>query len=162
MSQTTDCAQHPGVSTNLSCSRCDTPVCPRCLVHAAVGIRCRECGKGTVPPTYRVDASGLVLAVVTAVVLGLVGGLALSIVVRPLGDVLHLGALAGLGFGLSEAVGLAAGRKRGTRLQVVAAAGVVLAALISAAISLATLGYWSLFDLLAAALAVYVAWIRLR
>ena len=114
------------------------------------------------PPTYRVDASALVLAAVTAVVLGLVGGLALSIVVRPLGDVLHLAALAGLGFGLAEAVGLVAGRKRGTRLQVVAAAGVVLASLISAAIGLATLGYWSLFDILAAALAVYVAWMRLR
>ena len=162
MSQTTDCAKHPGVPTNLRCSRCDTPVCPRCLVHAAVGIRCGECGKGTVPPTYRVDASALVLAAVTAVVLGLVGGLALSIVVRPLGDVLHLAALAGLGFGLAEAVGLVAGRKRGTRLQVVAAAGVVLASLISAAIGLATLGYWSLFDILAAALAVYVAWMRLR
>ena len=162
MSDTTDCAKHPGVPTNLRCSRCDTPVCPRCLVHAAVGIRCRECGKGTVPPTYRVPASSLVLGVVTAVVLGLVGGLALGIFVRPFGDLPHLVTLVGLGFGLSEAVGLAAGRKRGPRIQVVAAAGVVFAGLISAAISVATTDAWSLFDIFAVALAAYVATIRLR
>ena len=162
MSETTNCAKHPDVPTNLSCSRCDTPVCPQCLVHAAVGIRCRECGKGTVPPTYRVPPSALVLGAVTAVALGLVGGLALGIVVRPFGDVLHLVALAGLGYGLSEAVGLASGRKRGSRIQVVAASGVVLAGLVSAAISLATVGAWSLFDILAIALAAYVATIRLR
>ena len=162
MSNTTNCARHPDVPTNLRCSRCETPVCPRCLVHAAVGIRCRECGKGTVPPTYRVSSSSLALGILTAVALGFFGGLALGLIVRPFGDVPHLLALVGIGFGLSEAVGLAAGRKRGKRLQIVAGAGVALAALVSAAMTVATLGYWSLFDVLAAVLAVYVATIRLR
>ena len=162
MSQTTDCASHPGVSTNLRCSRCETPVCPRCMVHAAVGIRCQDCGKGTAPPTYRVEASSLALGIVTAVVLGLAGGLALGLIVRPLGDLVHLVALAGLGYGMSEAVGFAAGRKRGRRLQIAAGAGVALAGLVSMAITAAASGAWSLFDVLAVGLGVYVAAIRLR
>lgn len=162
MSEAMKCATHPGVPTNLRCSRCDTPVCPQCLVHAAVGIRCGECGKGTVPPTYRVEASSLMLGILAAVVLGLAGGLVLGLFVRPLGDLIHLVALAGLGYGLSEAVGWSAGRKRGRRLQFAAGGGVVLAGLISAAITVAAFGVWSLFDVLAVALGVYVATIRLR
>ncbi len=162
MNETTDCARHPGVQTNLRCSRCDTPVCPRCLVHAAVGIRCQECGKGTVPPTYRVESSSLALGILAAVVIGLGGGLMLGLFVRFLGDLVHLVALAGLGYAMSEAVGFAAGRKRGRKLQVAAGAGVVLAGLVSMAITAATLGVWSLFDVLAIALGAYVATIRLR
>ena len=37
------CARHPKVETDLFCARCETPVCPKCLVHAEVGIRCRKC-----------------------------------------------------------------------------------------------------------------------
>ena len=132
------------------------------MVHAAVGIRCQECGKGTIPPTYRVETSSLALGILAAVVLGLGGGLVLGLFVRLLGDLVHLVALAGLGYGMSEAVGFAAGRKRGRRLQIVAGAGVALAGLVSMAITAATLGVWSLFDILAIALGVYVASIRLR
>jgi len=38
------CARHPKVETDLFCARCETPVCPKCLVHAEVGVRCRKCG----------------------------------------------------------------------------------------------------------------------
>ena len=37
------CARHPKVETLLRCGRCDTPICPKCMVHAGVGIRCPEC-----------------------------------------------------------------------------------------------------------------------
>ena len=37
------CARHPQNETGLRCGRCDTPICPRCMVHAGVGIRCPEC-----------------------------------------------------------------------------------------------------------------------
>ncbi|HEX2914551.1 MAG TPA: B-box zinc finger protein [Chloroflexia bacterium] len=37
------CARHPEVETGLRCGRCDTPICPRCMVHADVGIRCPDC-----------------------------------------------------------------------------------------------------------------------
>jgi len=44
------CALHPRTETQLSCTRCGTPVCPRCLVHADVGLHCRKCSP---PPPRR-------------------------------------------------------------------------------------------------------------
>jgi Domain of unknown function (DUF4352) len=38
-----NCARHPDTETSLSCGRCNTPVCVRCMVHTDVGIRCRTC-----------------------------------------------------------------------------------------------------------------------
>jgi len=37
------CARHRLTETNLSCGRCGRGICPRCLVHADVGIRCQSC-----------------------------------------------------------------------------------------------------------------------
>jgi len=37
------CAYHSNTETDLTCGRCDTPICPRCLVHTEVGIRCPGC-----------------------------------------------------------------------------------------------------------------------
>ena len=37
------CAFHPNVPTLLSCTRCDRPACPDCLVQAAVGKHCVAC-----------------------------------------------------------------------------------------------------------------------
>jgi len=37
------CTRHTNVETALTCGRCEKPVCPRCMVHTDVGIRCRDC-----------------------------------------------------------------------------------------------------------------------
>jgi hypothetical protein len=37
------CARHPNTETVLRCGRCDTPICPRCLVGTPVGARCPSC-----------------------------------------------------------------------------------------------------------------------
>jgi hypothetical protein len=37
------CAYHPNAETELACGRCNTPICPRCLIHTEVGIRCPKC-----------------------------------------------------------------------------------------------------------------------
>jgi hypothetical protein len=37
------CARHPGTETVLRCGRCETPICPRCLVGTPVGARCPTC-----------------------------------------------------------------------------------------------------------------------
>lgn len=37
------CAKHPDVETSVSCGRCETPVCVKCMVHTDVGVRCRNC-----------------------------------------------------------------------------------------------------------------------
>ncbi|MGA5817060.1 rhomboid family intramembrane serine protease [Kitasatospora sp. NPDC094028] len=37
------CHRHPETATGVSCTRCERPVCPRCMVPAAVGFQCPEC-----------------------------------------------------------------------------------------------------------------------
>ena len=41
--QTRTCYRHPGRETAISCSNCGRPICPDCMVYAAVGIKCPEC-----------------------------------------------------------------------------------------------------------------------
>jgi len=43
------CARHKKEATRVRCSRCDTPICPRCMVPAPVGILCRDCARRRVP-----------------------------------------------------------------------------------------------------------------
>jgi len=40
------CYRHPGRETGLHCSSCGRPICPECMTHAAVGLRCPECAGG--------------------------------------------------------------------------------------------------------------------
>lgn len=37
------CYQHQDRETGVRCTRCDRPICPACMVSAAVGYQCREC-----------------------------------------------------------------------------------------------------------------------
>ncbi|GHH70340.1 rhomboid family intramembrane serine protease [Streptomyces sulfonofaciens] len=44
------CYRHPDRETGVRCSRCDRPICPECMVSAAVGFQCPACvssGSGT-------------------------------------------------------------------------------------------------------------------
>ena len=36
------CSKH-NEETSVTCGRCETPVCPRCMVHTDVGVRCKTC-----------------------------------------------------------------------------------------------------------------------
>jgi membrane associated rhomboid family serine protease len=37
------CYRHPGTETAVRCSNCERPICPDCMIFAAVGIKCPEC-----------------------------------------------------------------------------------------------------------------------
>lgn len=37
------------VETRLTCAHCGTPICPRCMVRTAVGLRCRDCAAPAKP-----------------------------------------------------------------------------------------------------------------
>jgi hypothetical protein len=125
------CATHPEVETELACSRCGKPICPRCLVQTPVGARCRECANVRRLPTYQIPAIHVVRGLGAAL---LTGGL-LGVLWRflfPFGFGFFFGFFValGLGYAVAESVSLATNRKRGPPLQVVAAAGVVVAYLV--------------------------------
>ncbi len=37
------CYRHPGRETAVSCSNCERPICPDCMIDTPVGMRCPEC-----------------------------------------------------------------------------------------------------------------------
>ncbi|MFJ2609500.1 rhomboid family intramembrane serine protease [Streptomyces sp. NPDC091279] len=40
------CYRHPDRETGISCTRCDRPICPECMVNASVGFHCPDCARG--------------------------------------------------------------------------------------------------------------------
>src|SRR5262245_10529424 len=118
------CAEHPDVETGLRCGRCDTPICPRCLIMTPVGARCRACARMRAHPVYDVRP----MHYLRATAAGLVVALACGFIV-PFIPFFNLFGLMLLGVLTGEAVTTAANRKRGTGLAIVAAGTTVLGAL---------------------------------
>jgi hypothetical protein len=115
-SGTLRCARHPNTETVLRCGRCETPICPRCLVPTPVGARCPTCAQVKrfsilLKPREltRSIGFGLLVAAVGTVVLTYVPFLGLI-------------GYAVLGFGVGEAVSVGANRKRVRELAPIAVA----------------------------------------
>jgi hypothetical protein len=121
------CSTHPKVETYLRCGRCDTPICPRCLIQTPVGARCRACARLRRLPIYDVGPRLLLRGAAAGLAAATFGG---SIVFLAMGflpfliGVLIVGAL--FGYGVSEVVSLAANRRRGASLFWTTAVALVL------------------------------------
>lgn len=79
---------HRNVETFLRCTRCGTPICPKCLVHTPTGARCPRCGRAA---GGRPGGRGVVRFVMSAaagLAAGMLGGSIL--VVAPFGALLPL------------------------------------------------------------------------
>ncbi len=116
------CARHPQVETPLRCGRCDTPICPRCLVQTPVGARCRDCAGVRRIPTYNLSplmlARGAVAAYGSAIALGFVW----SYILGRSGGFGFFSFFVGLaiGWAISEAISLATNRRLGWPLAMMA------------------------------------------
>jgi hypothetical protein len=125
------CARHPNVETELTCGRCETPICPRCAVFTDVGARCPTCAPARKLPQFEVGPLYLLRGAAAALAAGAGLGAVWGVLIP--GSVfffalLLVGAL--VGYLIAEAVGAATNRKSGTPLQVVAASGVIAAYLV--------------------------------
>jgi len=155
------CAHHPDVETNLRCGKCDTPICPKCMVQTPVGARCPDCAKLAKLPTYRVSTKYYLIAAGTALGMAIVCGIAWGVVRAYVPSILfNLLLAAGVGFAIGEVVSLSVNRKRGTGLAVVGGIAVPISYLVS--IPLAWGASFHPLDLLAIALGIFVAVTRLR
>jgi tetrahydromethanopterin S-methyltransferase subunit C len=136
------CAMHPDVETELACSRCGKAICPRCLVHTPVGARCRECANVRRLPMYNLSTATYARGASASLIAGIVAGLVWYFFFKytTFSGGFIAAAVIGLGIGyvVGEAVAIATNRRRGLPLQILAAAGVVLAYAIRVTLLLAS------------------------
>ena len=43
------CTKHKKETTRVTCGRCEKPICHRCMVVGANGVRCHECARNKIP-----------------------------------------------------------------------------------------------------------------
>jgi len=162
------CATHPNVETDLRCSRCEKPICPRCMVQTPVGARCRECANVRRLPTYNVSRGIFARAVGAALLSGVALGAAWSFF--NLLSFFFFGIFVGLavGYCVGQSVSWAAGRRSGPPLQAAAVGGTVVAYVVRMGLLFA-FGAWGVsdlrtdvFGLIALVIAAFIAASRLR
>jgi hypothetical protein len=159
------CSYHPDVETALKCGKCGKPICPKCLVETPVGARCPDCAKTTKLPTFQLSARHYLIAAGTAlglaIFIGFIWGMLRSFLPFIALDLLLA---AGVGFVIGELVGRAVNRKRGKWLALIGALAIAAAYLASIPGNM-LFKYDAVFhflDLLAIAIGIFVAVIRLR
>ena len=121
MAQITYCRRHREVETSVSCTRCGDPICPSCMVHAPVGVRCLDCARSRPIPTFDVSAPFLLRAVGAGVAVAILGGAIISGITwfLPVPYFVSTILIAAMGYGIGESISIATNRKRGTRLKLV-------------------------------------------
>jgi hypothetical protein len=162
------CSRHPQVETNLSCSKCGTPICPKCLVQTPVGARCPDCAKLSRLPTYRVGAVNYFKTAGVGLGMAIACGVAWAVIdwVIPFFSFSLLLAPAA-GYAISEVIGRSVNRKRGTGLAVIAGVAVVISLLMRMGFFYFLLGFHLgiisiAIDLVATAIGIFVAVTRTR
>lgn len=129
----TQCARDPEVQTALRCSRCDTPICPKCMVQTPVGARCKDCARIAKSPVYTVKGPYLARAIAASVIGGVAMGLIWGIATANVPGLAYGGIFislilgAGLGFGFTRIMEFAVNRKRGPVVVACAMGGIILA-----------------------------------
>ena len=127
------CRRHKNTPTNLCCTRCEDPICPRCMENSPTGFRCPDCGKTSKLPSYETPLSILLRAVLVTISSGLVSGVLLYGLYRSLANIgipmnirfyIFLGMIGISGLIVGEAISLTCNRKRGWPLRIIATIGV--------------------------------------
>ncbi len=127
MSQAMFCKRHSGVETSITCGRCGDAICPRCMVHAPVGVRCPDCGRSRPTPTFDVSPMFMARGIGAGLLVGIAGGVVVVLAVRFFHFPYILAVLiVGLGYLVGETISLATNRKRGTRLKLAAGLSMLL------------------------------------
>lgn len=154
------CPRDPGVQTALRCSRCEKPICPKCMIQTPVGARCRDCARIAKSPVYTMTNGVMARAATASVVGGVVMGLIWGFILLPFSvGFFSIFVGAGLGYAFTRMMELATGRKRGPMVVGFAIFGIAIA--------------WSmqllfvdprvaLYGLVAAGVAIYFAYQNLR
>ena len=134
-----ECANHPGIVTHLRCSKCEKPICFRCMIETPVGHRCRDCAQLSRLPVFVLTPTQGAMAVGAAFGMALLGGLAWAIVYNVGFGFLLILIGGGIGYGVGEGISRAVNRKEAPPLAYLAGAAA------AAAFLLGNVWFWWLF-----------------
>lgn len=118
------CARHPDIETDLRCGKCLQPICPKCMVQTPVGARCPKCAALKKLPVFEISTIFYIRAIAAGLATAAVVGAIWHFV--PLGGFFLFFVALVVGYVIGEAVSLAANRKRGPGLQIIAGISVVV------------------------------------
>ena len=113
-----ECYRHPKIETLLCCGKCDRPICPKCTIYGPAGTRCRECSSLNSSPLFQVGVDKLALGISVCLCASVAVGVGLGFL-STLGFLLIWGGLLGGGF-IAEALLRSTGRKRGSKMEIIA------------------------------------------
>jgi MFS family permease len=124
----TYCSYHPTIETRLRCSKCGSPICPKCAVQTPVGFRCPDCVRvqqavfyTATPLDYAIaTVVGLVISTIAAFIMGRLG-IFLALILGPVA-----------GGVIAEVVRWAIRRRRGRWIWLVVSGCIVAGALTAA------------------------------
>ncbi|MDP6496138.1 MAG: hypothetical protein QGI09_12230, partial [Dehalococcoidia bacterium] len=160
------CPRHPQVETRLSCGKCDTFICPQCLVHTPVGARCPDCAQLRRLPIYDIGPTTYLRAVAAGTVLAGASGSLWGLLFFQLLHIPFLPWIAtiGVGYVVGEGISVAVNRKRGRNLQIIAGACVMLSYVVALFVIAGEFAFIfpDLFFLLVLLIAIWVAADRVR
>jgi hypothetical protein len=129
------CAADPSVETYLRCGRCDTPICPRCLIQTPVGSRCRSCAQIRRLPMFVLRPVDYLKAIGAGLGSAIVAGAALALILNlvPFLGILRILLMVGFGYVVGEAVNRFTGNKQGNVLGIIAAASIPIGMILAQA-----------------------------
>lgn len=145
-------------NANIFCVRCDVSVCPKCIVHSPVGVRCISCGKSslTVLNKMSIGLFGMTLFISSAA--GIIIGCILMIMSSMYLYWIHWIGMIFAAYAISEIVYKVSGYKRGLKVQFIG----FFALTICICIQLFFSGYVSVFTLLIGIVSFYLVVLKLR
>jgi hypothetical protein len=116
------CASHPAVETYLRCGRCETPICPRCMIMTPVGARCRGCARLKKLPMFELRPRDYLRGLLGGASAAAFGAVVLASI--PARGFFSWLLMLLLGYVVGQTASRAANGKRGNSLAVVAALAV--------------------------------------
>ena len=72
------CFKHPAVETRLTCTHCETPICPKCMIVCEVGMKCKQCTSKTASHVVKAEWRDWLLSGLVSTIIGLVFGVVVS------------------------------------------------------------------------------------
>ncbi len=152
------CLRHRDRETGLRCARCNDPICPECMVQAAVGHICPSCVTWERNPVGQVANSRLLTAVGAGLGAGLLLAIAITVLSALFSGFFGLIMWAVAGFLIGQAVHVAANRSRAPVLRYVAGGSAAFSwALAAIFIGISFTVLWLVFAVIQVAIAITLA-----